>query len=185
MKARKAASTQNKLMPELEELETLVGNFIQYWGFKKIHGRIWAHLYTSDTPLDSQTLMNRLSVSKALMSLAIRDLLEHEVIQTDSVGKHGVTYYQANPDVMYVITNVLRKREAVMMSSFCSCLTRIMSKNNQELNQAGLNLAKLKNLNNLGESAQGLLNLFILQSSLPNNSDNTNIFSEFKPETNL
>lgn len=185
MKARKVVPPKFKLIPELEELETLVGNFIQYWGFKKIHGRIWAHLYTSDTPLDSQTLMNRLSVSKALMSLAIRDLLEYEVIQTDSVGKHGVTFYQANPDVMSVITNVLRKREAVMMSSFCSCLSRIMSKNNHELNKGGLSLTKLKNLKNMGESAQGLLNLFILQSSLPNNSDNTNIFSEFKPKSNL
>jgi DNA-binding transcriptional regulator GbsR (MarR family) len=185
MKTKKVAPSQKKLIPEIEELETLVGNFIQYWGFKKIHGRIWAHLYTSDTPLDSQTLMNRLNVSKALMSLAIRDLLKHEVIQNDSVGKYGVTFYHANPDVIYVITNVLRKREAVMISSFCSCLSRITSKNNQELNKAGLNLTKLQNLKNMGESAQGLLNLFILQSTLHNNLDNTNIFSEFKTESNL
>ena len=100
-----------KIMPELKELESLVGEFIQYWGFKKIHGRIWAHLYTSTTPLDSQTLISRLKVSKGLMSLAMRDLLEYDVIQPVRTGKHGVTFYQANPDLMFVITNVLRKRD--------------------------------------------------------------------------
>ena len=180
MKLTKSSRPKYKPMPELEEFEQLVGNFIQYWGFKKIHGRIWAHLYTSDTPLDSQALMSRLKVSKGLMSLAVRDLLDYEVIEAVHVGKHGVTYYQANPDIMAVITNVLRKREAVMMSAVSSCLKRMNSKGKQQLQLAGLSLAKLEDVLKMTDSAQGLLNLFILQGSASNNAENLNIFSEFK-----
>ncbi len=177
---KKTVLPKYKPMPELEEFEQLVGKFIQYWGFKKIHGRIWAHLYTSDIPLDSQTLIARLKVSKGLMSLAIRDLIEYAVIEAVSVGKHGVTYYHASPDIVAVITNVLRKREAVMMSAVSSCLKRMNSKGKQQLQLAGLSLNKLEDVLKMTDSAQGLLNLFILQGSASNNAENIKIFSEFK-----
>ena len=174
-----------KIRPELKELENLVGEFIQYWGFKKIHGRIWAHIYTSATPLDSQTLITRLKVSKGLMSLAMRDLLEYEVIQPVSTGKHGVTFYEANPDLMFVITNVLRKREAVMISAVSSCVERLTSKNEKELANSRIDLTKLDNIKKMTDSAQGLLELFILQSTQQTHSANINIFSELKFESNI
>lgn len=184
MNTRQTKSTKPKLMPELKELENLVGEFIQYWGFKKIHGRIWAHLYTSTEPLDSQMLMDRLKVSKGLMSLAVRDLIDYDVIQPVSTGKHGVTFYRANPDLMYVITNVLRKREAVMMSAVHSCVDRLISKNLKELDQSKIDLTNLENIKKMTTSAQGLLELFILQASQQNQIANINIFSELKLEPN-
>ncbi len=185
MTAKQIKAEKYKMRPELKELETLVGEFIQYWGFKKIHGRIWAHLYTSTTPLDSQTLMSRLKVSKGLMSLAVRDLLEFEVIEPVSVGKHGVTFYQANQDLMLVITNVLRKREAVMISSVSSCLERLAAVNEKDLKQAKIDIAKVDNVKKMTDSAQGLLEMFILQSSQPMHSANINIFSDLKLDSNF
>ena len=46
--------------PELDELAEFVGEFIQYWGFKRIHGKIWAHLFLSEVPLDATTLVSSL-----------------------------------------------------------------------------------------------------------------------------
>jgi DNA-binding transcriptional regulator GbsR (MarR family) len=158
---------------ELKKLEELVGHFIQYWGFKKIHGRIWTHLYLSKEPLDSITLIKKLIVSKALMSLAIRDLLDYQVIEPVSVGKHGSTFYRANPDLMKVITQVFQQRELQMLSEVSECLDRLLSSENKNLEKI-----KIKNLKQLTESAQGLLSLFILQSSQQTPSDNLNIFSE-------
>jgi DNA-binding transcriptional regulator GbsR (MarR family) len=68
---QKISRKTKKPPPELKQLELSVAQFMQYWGFKKIHGRIWTHLFTSQKPLDSITLMSRLKVSKGLMSLAI------------------------------------------------------------------------------------------------------------------
>ncbi len=184
MKENINSSHNYKALPEIKELELLLGNFIQYWGFKKIHGRIWTHLYTSKTPLDSQTLILRLKVSKALMSLAIRDLTEYEVISPVSIGKHGVTFYQANPDLMHVVTNVLRKREAVMMSSISSCLARITSCDSHEVTLAGLDIDKCENLKNMTNSAIELLNIFIMQDYANDHVGNLNIFSKLNLEHN-
>ena len=73
--------------PEIKELTKLVGLFIQYWGFKKIHGQVWASIFLSKQPIDSTTLVKRLGVSKALVSLAIKDLLHYKVIRVSGPGK--------------------------------------------------------------------------------------------------
>lgn len=184
MNTKKLSAKKNKVIPELKELEELVGSFMQYWGFKKIHGRIWTHLYTSSEPLDSQTLISRLKVSKGLMSLAVRDLLDYEVIVPVSTGKHGVTFYKANPDVMNVITNVLRKREAVMLSSVNSCIERIVAYSKTELTNSQLDLKNIENIKVMTQSAQGLLTLFIIQSSQNPGADNIGLFSELNFQSN-
>lgn len=64
----------------IETLAEQVGSFIQYWGFKKIHGQIWTHVWLAKNPIDATTLVLRLEVSKALISLAIKDLVHYDVI---------------------------------------------------------------------------------------------------------
>jgi DNA-binding transcriptional regulator GbsR (MarR family) len=100
---------------ELCELASEVGNFIRYWGFKKIHGKIWTHLYLSKVPLDAGTLMRRLNVSKALMSLSLHDLMDYEVILEAGKSDKGTQLFTANQDVVTVIVNVLKRRERKML----------------------------------------------------------------------
>ncbi len=185
MKTRENSSIKYKPLPELKELENLVGDFIQYWGFKKIHGRIWVHLYTSSEPLDSQTLMSRLKVSKGLISLAIRDLLKYEVIEVVSTGKHGVTFFKANPDLMAVITRVLTQREVIMISSAGSCLERITLKSKTDIENAKIDFEKVQNIKKMTESAHGLLSLFIIQAGISTDSENLNAFSSLTTQPNL
>ena len=102
--------------PELEDLANEVGDFICYWGFKKVHGRIWTHIYLSHSPLDAGQLMQRLRVSKALISLSINDLLKYDVVLESGKSARGTQTYIANPDVVDVILNVLRRRERKMLT---------------------------------------------------------------------
>jgi DNA-binding transcriptional regulator GbsR (MarR family) len=102
------------------EIETLVdqlGSFIQYWGFKKIHGMIWAHVWLAKNPIDATTLVKRLDVSKALVSLAIKDLLKYDVIQILDKGDRRKMFLIPNTDVETVISNILKNRESVMLGS--------------------------------------------------------------------
>jgi DNA-binding transcriptional regulator GbsR (MarR family) len=99
---------------ELCSLAQEIGNFIQYWGFKKIHGQIWTLVFLSDKPLNSTYITKKLSVSKALVSLAIKDLLKFEVIQVVE-RKSKEIYFSSNPDILKVVTNVLKNRESVML----------------------------------------------------------------------
>ncbi len=103
-----------------DEIETLVdqlGSFIQYWGFKKIHGMIWAHVWLAKNPIDATTLVKRLDVSKALVSLAIKDLLKYDVIQILDKGDRRKMFLVPNTDVQTVISNVLKQRETMMLNS--------------------------------------------------------------------
>lgn len=103
---------------QLEKLNGLaegVGSFIEYWGFKKIHGKIWTHLYTSSEPLDAADLMKRLGVSKSLVSITLNDLLKYEVILQKGKGPRDTQVYTANPQVREVVLNVLKNRESKLL----------------------------------------------------------------------
>src|SRR5690606_9879511 len=98
----------SKVPPEFEDLASQIGEFIEYWGFKKIHGQIWTHIFLSQNPIDATTLVKRLHVSKALVSLAIKDLMKYEVIQVVGQGTRRKVLFQSNPDLTRVICSVLR-----------------------------------------------------------------------------
>lgn len=97
--------------PEIKDLALSVGQFIQYWGFKKVHGQIWCHIFLSKQPLDATTLVKRLGVSKALVSFAIKDLLHYDVIRVVGKGGRRKIFFESNPNLMDVICKVLKARE--------------------------------------------------------------------------
>jgi DNA-binding transcriptional regulator GbsR (MarR family) len=111
-----------RIPPELEDVASQVGEFIEYWGFKNVHGRIWTHLFLAEEPLDAGELIERLGISKALVSMSISDLMEYEVIQVAGKSPRGTVTYKSNPDITTVISNVLRKRERRMLGRISSAV---------------------------------------------------------------
>ena len=137
---------------QLQKLAEQIGNFIEYWGFKKIHGMIWTHLYLSPEPLSAQDLIQRLRVSKALISLSMKDLLEYQLIlQTDESLSKKNKFYIANPEVFEVIRGVLETRELQMMGKISS---EFKSLEELEKNSAD-HFVQSDRLNALGEMIEG------------------------------
>lgn len=101
---------------EFENLADKIGDFLAYWGFKKVHGRIWTHLFTAQNPLDASDLIRRLRISKALVSLTVKDLLFYGVISEAGKSERGTILYRANPNVTEVILNVIRGRERKLLA---------------------------------------------------------------------
>lgn len=165
------------LPAEIYKLEEAVGNFMQYWGFKKIHGRIWVHLFTANQPLDSEELMKRLQVSKGLMSVAMRDLLQYAVIKQTSTGKHGTVFYTANEDIQTVISDVLKKREAQTLRATKSILEKLAKLKQSEFEKHNLDSEKINAVLDLTTSASGLLNFFLAQPD----SQGADIFNSLTP----
>ncbi|MBC7464482.1 MAG: hypothetical protein H7256_00690 [Bdellovibrio sp.] len=102
---------------EFEHLADQVGSFIEFWGFKKIHGQIWTHIWLSSKPIAATVLVKRLGCSKALVSLALKDLIHYKVILVVGQGDRRKILLKANEDVQSVISNVLHLREAKMLES--------------------------------------------------------------------
>lgn len=161
---------KNQLPPELTRLEDCVGEFMTYWGFKKVHGRIWTHLFTSKAPLDTEELMERLSLSKGMMSIAMRELVHHQVILEDHIGRHGVTFYKANPDLFGVITRVLRERETVMLAETESACQTLLKNNDSEFDKHGISREHCQEVLQFTQSASRLLDFFLFQGQSENPS---------------
>lgn len=101
-----------------------VGDFIRYWGFRRIHGQIWACLYLAKEPLSATALTRALEVSKALVSSAIGELESYGLIELVG-GNEKTKLYAAKPDVQQVIVSVLKSREAVLIQRAAEHCTKL------------------------------------------------------------
>jgi DNA-binding transcriptional regulator GbsR (MarR family) len=145
-------------LPELEYLAELVGEFIEYWGFKKIHGKIWLNLYLSDAPLDAAALIAKLNVSKALISISIKDLLDFEVIIEHGLSSEGTRIYTANPDLHTVISRVLRQREKVMMGKIQAAFSQLKNISKEEISINKIEFSRVKELDRFIKNGEKGLN---------------------------
>jgi hypothetical protein len=116
-----------KISAEFLQVASSIGKFIEYWGFKSIHGKIWALLYLSARQLSAVELARYLGVSKTLLSFSTSELIAFQVIQEVGRGPKRTIYYQANPEIASVICNVLRSREHPIMAEIQSSLDRLQS----------------------------------------------------------
>jgi len=152
--------------PELDDLAEQVGEFIEYWGFKRVHGRIWTHLFLSEKPLDAGDLVKRLRISKALVSMSIADLLEYEVVLPSGRGPEGTQLYQANTNLSAVIFNVLRQRERKMINRVSTSFAALQARDSSSLEESGVDTVRLKELGDLVVGARGALEGFIWSDHL-------------------
>ena len=110
MPTTRAARTNKDLI----NLANTVGDFIRYWGFRRIHGQIWTQVFLSQISLSGADLTRSLKVSKALISPALKELLKHKLIIEHKVDSKTKSY-SANSNVLEVIRNVLLKRESILI----------------------------------------------------------------------
>ncbi len=101
---------------KLYQLAQVVGTFIRYWGFRNIHGEIWTVLFLVKTPMAAVEIGRTLKASKALVSPALKQLLEEGLIIPAPSENSKIKRYQAVENVSGVIRDVLRRREQLMMA---------------------------------------------------------------------
>jgi DNA-binding transcriptional regulator GbsR (MarR family) len=130
--------------PELNKMATLIGEFIQYWGFKSIHGRIWTYLYLSKAPLNTHQLTQVLKISNPLASRSVSELLHYQLILEAEKGVNGVLCFKANPDVSQAIATVLKQREKIMLTAIETHFSKLkVSRKKDSMPQIDENRLKL------------------------------------------
>lgn len=111
---RGRAST-DRLALRVRQVCEAVGNFIEYWGFKAIHGRIWTLLALSTEPLTQVEVSDFLEVSRSLVSGAMAELVQHGLVQP--VDERRNAPYRAVLDIWPTVTDVLREREWMLVEA--------------------------------------------------------------------
>lgn len=143
--------------PQVVQLASAVGDFIQYWGFKKVHGQIWLLIYLCPRPISAMEISKVLGVSKALVSLAIKDLVEYQVIEFAERGQKRTQYLKANPDIENVIVNVLKIRETKIIGNVLNLIDQVPNINCVDPD-------RLESLKNMSQTASEFLQFLILSN---------------------
>lgn len=140
---------QEKIAPELEDFAEQIGNFMEYWGFKKVHGQIWVHLYLSSRNLDAGDLMSRLAISKALVSISLKELVEFGVIEEAGKSPRGTRTYRATEDITKPIIDTIRRRERRLVSRILSAYSLLARLEDDDCRMMGIEKSKLEYLGHL------------------------------------
>lgn len=154
MKKQPTPAKPNK--KQINSLAETVGNFIRYWGFRRIHGQIWTLLYLSPTPLSGAAIVAHLGVSKALVSAGLGELEEHGLIRCFPADKKTKLYSPCE-DVLAVMTKILSTREKKILQKAQEKFAAL------EKNPEGLHLEHLKKLGMMIHLAPVALNFLISQ----------------------
>ena len=103
-------------LPLWEALVTdSVGDVIEFWGFKRNHGRVWALLYVRGEPMSARQIREGLDLSKGAVSMITRDLQDWEIVQRVRHPGSAAWHFVAEIAFMKMITRVLQQREGKLI----------------------------------------------------------------------
>ena len=151
----------------LPELANSIGDFIRYWGFRRIHGAIWTILYLSKQPLTGADLAEKLQVSKALISSALSEIESWELIVSVESVNAKAKYFQAEPNVIKVIHKVLLVREKVMLDKVRSNFNLVKAISDEGFEE-NIDPDRLKNLGSMIDFAIRALRVLIKVNNFKN-----------------
>src|SRR5438045_7504802 len=88
-----------------------VGRLIEFWGFKRNMGRVWAVLYLSPEPLTAQDLRELLRLSSGAVSMILSDLSRWGVVKKVWIQGDRRDHFAAEVQLWRMISRVLSERE--------------------------------------------------------------------------
>lgn len=147
----------------LRKLTLSIGNFIRYWGFRRIHGAIWAQLFLSETPLSCTDLTGLLAVSKSLVSPALDELCKYKLIREAPAPNQKTKVYIASENINEVIQHVLKTREAKMLKQITKDFSNL---NEEQTTNKNVDGKRLKSLGEMIFSANLMLEILTTQEDI-------------------
>jgi DNA-binding transcriptional regulator GbsR (MarR family) len=106
-----AAKEKRTLEPSEAVVSDVVGKLIEFWGFKRNMGRIWAVLYLSPDALSAEDLRQSLRLSSGAVSMTVNELLRWGVVRKVWVQGERKDFYTAEVQLWRMISRVFNERE--------------------------------------------------------------------------
>ncbi len=95
----------------------LIGRLIEFWGFKRNMGRIWAVLYLSPEPMSARDLQDVLKLSSGAVSMTLNELLRWGVVKKVWSPGQRRDYFAAEVQLWKMISRVMAEREGGEISA--------------------------------------------------------------------
>jgi len=106
------------LWPSEALVSDVVGRLMEFWGFKRNMGRVWAALYLSPEPLSAQDLRAALGLSSGAVSMILTDLSRWGVVRRVWIQGERRDHFAAEVQLWRMISRVLSEREKTEIVTF-------------------------------------------------------------------
>lgn len=95
----------------LDKFVLLWGDMASAWGINKTMSQIHALLYAESQPLDTDSIMDELDISRGNANMNLHRLLDWELIQKVQFKGDRKDYYSAETDVWKIVSTIIRERQ--------------------------------------------------------------------------
>ncbi len=95
----------------------LIGRLIEFWGFKRNMGRLWAVLYLSPEPMTARQLQEALQLSSGAVSMTLNELLRWGVIKKVWEPGQRRDHFTAEVQLWKMVSRVIAEREQKEVSA--------------------------------------------------------------------
>src|SRR5438552_1803086 len=111
----------------LHEVADAVGALMEFWGFKRLMGRVWTLLFLRGEPLSAAELCEQLEISSGAASMTLSEM-EHwgVVVRLRKPGDRR-EYFEAESDIWKMISRVMRERELMQIERALEVFERARS----------------------------------------------------------
>ncbi|MEX2351768.1 MAG: hypothetical protein WD529_04965 [Balneolaceae bacterium] len=93
-----------------EQFILLWSEMASSWGINKTMAQIHALLYARAEPLDTDSIMNQLGISRGNANMNLRNLLQWKLVHKIHIRGERKDYYQAEGDVWNIVAIIVRER---------------------------------------------------------------------------
>ena len=155
-----------KLAPWEELVVDAVGNTIDFWRFKRNHGRVWALLYLRGRALSAGEIERAMGLSKGAVSMVTRELETWGVVKRARVPSDATWRFVAETDLMKMIRRVIEDREGQFVSRVRQDLEQAEKLARAAGNVSPDVLARLSRMRTLAAFIDKALRAFVLTAKL-------------------
>lgn len=161
------------LWPSEALVSDVIGRLIEFWGFKRNMGRVWAVLYLSPEPMSAEDLRHALTLSSGAVSMTLSELSRWGVTRKVWVQGERKDFYTAEVQLWRMVSRVFNEREkaeiATAIDSFGEALRdleRIESDDPKVQARVKLQRERIGNLLELARLGHQLLDALVATAKL-------------------
>lgn len=89
----------------------MMGELVEFWGFKASMGRVWTTLYLAPAPLSADQVVDETGLSVGAVSMALSELGQWGLVERVARPGARKRFYEADTDVWGVVRRIVRERE--------------------------------------------------------------------------
>ncbi|MBX7194595.1 MAG: ArsR family transcriptional regulator [Sandaracinaceae bacterium] len=151
------------LSPAEQRVTETIGRLMEFWGFKRHMGRLWALLYLSERPLAAKEIRDRLDLSVGTVSMTLAELQRWGVVK--GVHQPGVRaeLFEAELSLWKMVSRVFRERELFEVTEAVASLEAALADLGREASseRTSLQRSRIEALLEVARLGKGLLEVLV------------------------